>query len=192
MNWFIENWHFILAVLSLIVTIVTTTLTLISRFKAFKNAKTTEEKQKILEDIKESVHGLVDVAEVTFSEVKKSGPSKLLYVLNNIENMCDELGIAFEEEYWTNFINKLISTSNQAVIDKENEKKTKELIEEVKTKISSYVDNANQLFKYVPIAKAYKIDYVLRLIKQHCGELELNVYDEFDWETLVATYFKED
>lgn len=184
------NYEWIISGCSLAVTAVYAVIYYVKRCKALKGAKTNEERTAIINDIKARTYGFISVAEELFSDVPKSGASKLLYVLNNVKNLCTDSGIEFDKNVWEKFINDIVSGSNEIIDVKKTEQQNADFIEKVKKEVPYMVDEANRLFANIPDSTIYKIEYIVKGIEILCKNLTVNVFDFYDWQTYVAsTYF---
>lgn len=164
----------------------------LKRKKELSTAKTSEERSKIMDDIRSEVFGLVGVAEELFSAIPKSGVSKLKYVLNKINELCDVAGIDFDNRYWTDFINYIVNRSNNIKSEKAFEKEKADIIEKVKGKIPYFVEQADVFFKAIPDNQEYKVEYILKNINIVCEQYKINVYFEYDWKAYVLSIYEKE
>lgn len=82
---------------------------------AFKRKQANGEKvnaDEALTDIAEKVICLVKAAEGAFASVNKGGALKLKDVLNDTKELCECSGIAFDKNYWIDFISKAVELIN--------------------------------------------------------------------------------
>lgn len=82
---------------------------------AIKRKKAKGEKvnaDEVLAGIAGKVIELVRGAEKAFSSVNKGGALKLKDVLNDTKELCESAGIAFNKEFWTDFIGKAVDLIN--------------------------------------------------------------------------------
>lgn len=189
MQWVSENWHLLISAVTALASLVFILINIIKTLKYARKATTAEEKQALIEDLKADVLGLINVAEDLFVNIPKTGPSKLTYVLNQVENLCKATGVEYCEEYWTTFINKVVGKSNQVHAEKELEATVNNLIEHVKNEISHFVATADRLFMAIPDNLEYKIEYVVRKVAEYCQTLSVNVFDMFDWKSYVREVY---
>lgn len=187
-----EYWDLILAALSMLSSLVVFIIFFIKRLKSLKNAKTAEERAAIKEEIKSVAYGLITSAENLFSDIPKSGASKLLYVLNHVKELCLMNEINYNADEWTEFVNSVIAKSNAVVDGKEFERAKNETIEAIKLEIPFFIEEVNELFKNIPNANEYKIEHVLKLIITACDKHEINVFNEYDWRAYVSSLFNEE
>lgn len=190
-EWIVKNWDLIVAATSLFSSVVLFTIWLIKRLIALKSAKTAGEREAIVAEIKSNAYGLVAVAEQMFSDIPKSGASKLLYVLNHIEKLCTEQGVEFNEESWTSFINGIVGASNDVITAKETEKAISGYIAKVKEEIPYFMADADKLFEVIPDSAAYKTEYILKLVANACAKHAINVYDLYDWRAYITELYNE-
>lgn len=174
---------FLGAVLTLIVYVAKTR-------KRFKNAKTDEEKQAIINEIKGKALGLINSAEIYFSDIPKSGASKLIYVLDSVKTICAENGIEYCESEWTDYVNKAVENANATFKDKEIESERVTIIENLKAEIPFFIENANELFKSIPDSINYRIEYVMNLVKTACEGKTVNVFNDYEWRSYVEDLYK--
>lgn len=52
---------------------------------------------------------ILDEAENTFKDVSKSGLSKLQFVLNKLQVLCSEVSLKYDEDFWINKIEGILS-----------------------------------------------------------------------------------
>ena len=181
----------IVAIVCALGSIVAVAITAISRAKALNKAKTEEERQKILNEIKSDAYGLITVAENLFSDIPKAGASKLLYVLNQLKDICYAQGVEYDQTFWTDFVNGIVSTSNEVKEGKELESTKLSIIGKVKEEIPYFIEDANKLFEVIPDSLPYKTEYILKLIALACEKYEVNVYGAYDWRSYVNELMRE-
>lgn len=181
-EWIKANWELILICCSLFYAVYST----IVKMFALRKAKTNEEKQSIINDIKANVFGLIGSAEQVFSDVPKSGSSKLLYVLNKTKELCANSGIEYISDFWTDFINDIIAKSNAVHDQKAIEDERNAVIESIKKQLPGFIDTANTLFRNIPDSARYVKAYIIDAIEKACAEHDINVFGEYDWETYVG------
>ena len=184
-QWFESYGGVFVSLIGLLFSVVYFIFFFIRYRKKFKNAKTDEEKQAILEEIKGNAMGFITVAEGLFSDIPKSGVSKLVYVLKEIKALCEGKGVEFNEEYWTAIINNLVGQSNAVIKEKALEMDKADIIEKVKAEIPYHMNEANQLFERIPDSQEYKVAYILKAIEIACDKYEINVFLEYDWRAYV-------
>lgn len=109
--------YIVFVCVSVLAYIITTVLA-IKRKKAKGDAVDVDE---VLASVSEQVMGLVKGAERAFSSVPKGGALKLKDVLNDTRELCEQAGVSFDKEYWTDFIEKAVELIN---IDRPEEKST--------------------------------------------------------------------
>lgn len=187
-----EYWDLILAVLSMASSLVIFIIFFIKRLKSLKNAKTDEERAKIKDEIKSVAYGLITSAEGLFSDIPKSGASKLLYVLNHVKELCVMNEIDYNADEWTEFVNSVVDKSNKVVEGKKFDSAKNDIIEAIKNEIPYFITEVNELFKNIPNALDYKIEHVLKLIATACDKYEINVYNEYDWRAYVMNVFSQE
>lgn len=190
-KWLIENWELIAAIVSLAGSVVVFVIWLIKRLISLKNAKTTEERETIIADIKSNAYGLVAVAEQMFSDIPKAGASKLLYVLNHIKSLCEEHNVTYCEETWTEFINGIVGASNDVITAKETEKAISGYIAKVKEEIPYFMTDADKLFEVIPDSATYKVEYILKLVEKACAKHAIDVYELYDWRAYINELYTE-
>lgn len=184
-----EYLDLIIGVLSLIAGFIFFLVSVIKRAKALKNAKTTEEWQSVINEIKSDTYGLITVAENLFSDIPKSGASKLLYVLNHVKELCTEKGFNYDQEYWTDFINTIVLQSNEVKDEKAYESVKADIIQKIKDQVPYFITEADKLFSSIPDNEQYKIEYVLKLIAVACDKYNVNVFAEYDWRAYVINQY---
>ena len=185
----LNYWELIVTALSFLCSVVVFIVYLVKRHKAVKNAKTDEEKQEAINQVKADTLGWISVAETVFSSIPKSGSSKLLYVLDHVKELCTNKDVAFDEKYWTDFVNGIVAGHNE-VIDAQKEASTKaEIIDAIKKQVPFFVEDAKKLFTNIPDSSAYEIAYVLKDIATACAEYEIKV--DYDWQSYVESFYKE-
>lgn len=186
-----EYGEIILTCFSLLISIVITVISLVGRYKALKRAKTTEERANVINEIKADVFGLYNTAERLFSDIPKSGASKLLYVLNHVKEICGLKGIDYNEDDWKEFIEDINTQSNAIENNKAFESEKASVIELVKSEVPYFIEDANKLFEVIPDSKPYKIEYILKLVEVSCGKHNINVFSEYDWRAYVGNMLLE-
>ena len=191
MSWLISNWDAILTVCGFLGSAVAFTVYLVKRLRALKGAKTQGERDAIINELKSSAYGLVAVAEQTFKDVPKSGGCKILYVLNHIKALCGDSGVEYDESFWKEFIDEIVGRSNDVITATETSKAIDRYINKVKENVPYYIDDANKLFEVIPDSAEYKIEYILKLIRNDCAKHAINVYDVYDWRTYVNALIAE-
>lgn len=184
-EWFKVNFDWFFAFLGACISFIFGIITYFSKRKALKNAKTEEEKQAIINEIKSSIHGFVACAEEIFVDVPKSGASKLMYVLNQVKDLCDFSKVKYDEDYWTKFIDDIIAKKNGVQEEKAELEEKNAIIADIKKSIPKFVDTANALFISIPDGLEYKSAYILKSIADMCAEYSVNVFDAFDWQSYV-------
>lgn len=158
--------------------------------KRLKNAKTDEEKQAIVNDIKSKTLGLISVAESLFAEVPKSGASKLKYVLENVQTLCEENGLEFVNTDWENYVNLIVGNSNAVQDEKALEQEKATIIENIKAEIPFFIESADKLFASIPDNLSYKIEYIMKVIEETCAQKPVDVFTAFDWRSYVEQAYK--
>ena len=185
MEWLFNHLELVLTCVSALFSCVVFVVYFIKRFKALKTAKTSAEKDSIVEELKTATFGLISATETMFSDISKSGSSKLLYVLRNVEKLCNDRGVEFIESEWTAFINKVVDASNAIAAKLEHESAIPAIIEKIKQEIPYFVADANELFKVIPDSAEAEIDYILKLISNTCAKEDTNVFELYDWKAYV-------
>ena len=102
--------YLVFVLLGIIASIISTVVT-VKRKKAKGEQINAEE---VVSDIAGKVIGLVKTAESVFSGVNKGGALKLKDVLNDTKALCENSGITFDKNYWTDFISKAVELINIA------------------------------------------------------------------------------
>lgn len=189
-NWFANNWHYVISALTALASLIFILINIVGTLKKAKTATTAEQKKALMEELKADVLGLINVAEDLFVDISKSGSTKLMYVLSHVENLCKATGVDYSEEYWTEFINKVIGKSNQVKSEKELESTVNALIEKVKTEVSHFIATADRLFLTIPDNVDYKVDYVVRKVAEYCQGLSVNVFDMYDWKSYIEDVYE--
>lgn len=188
----LTNWELVTAAFSLFGSLVAGGVFLFVRLKSFKSAKTQKEKDEIVADLKSHAYGLVAAAEQMMSDIPKSGPSKLLFVLNHISKLCEEKDVPYDAETWTEFINGIVNASNDVITAKETEKAISGYIAAVQGEVPYFMADADELFKVIPDSATYKVEYILKLIAKACAKYAIDVYELYDWRNYVnELYLKE-
>ena len=190
-EWLLKYWDLLLTGVSVALSVAFIVIYNVKRFRALRNAKTSEERDAILSELRSNAYGLVAVAEQMFADIPKSGASKLLYVLNHIEKLCTEKSIEFNESNWTEFINGIVGASNDVKTAKETEKAISGYITKVKEEVPYFLADADKLFEVIPDSAAYKLEYILKLISNACAKYAINVFDLYDWRTYVEELYNE-
>lgn len=185
MEWLLNNYEAIIGLAVSLILLVLNVISFIKSYKRVKAAKSDEERASALEGLKLRAFGLITATEEMFKGISKSGSSKLLYVLNNLQKVAKDYGLEFDEEYWTGFINTAVEVSNNVMADKEYEVAVPKLIESIKSEVPFYIKDANKLFEVIPDSAAAKLEYILKLISNSCAKYDVNVYDLYDWRTYV-------
>ena len=160
---------------------------LIVRLVELGKAKTSEEKAKVLKDIESDLLAYISMADATFSKVPKSGASKLEYVLNKVQQVCITCGVEFEKEKWTEKINNIVGKTNKAIDEVKAEQEKAEKLESLKSKVLTYVDNANAVFANIPDNLEYKMAYVLKYTEGLCNENGMT-FDKNYWDGVIRSY----
>lgn len=186
-----EYLELIIALITFLSSLIVFIVYIVKQRKAIKNAKTQEEKEAIINEVKAKALGFINVADNLFTDIPKSGPSKLLYVLNEIKKVCSVIGIEFDEEYWKKYTNERVDEMNAVLDEKANESEKANVIENVKREIPFLVEEANKLFVNIPDSVNYEIEYVLKKISIACEKYSVNVYSDYDWRAYVESYYKE-
>lgn len=159
--------------------------------KRKKTVNQTEEQNAVVNEIKSRVMGFITVAENLFSDIPKSGASKLLYVLNQVKDLCKKFNLEYDQEMWTDFINSIVGNSNRVQESKAYEDEKTSIIEKVKQEIPFIMEEANKLFERIPDSLQYKIEYILKFIAVACEKYHVNVYGDYDWRGYVKSLFEE-
>lgn len=187
-----SNWELALSFGIACISFLTAIVQSRKRKKEQTKAKTSEEKSVVLDDIRSEVFALVGVAEELFGAIPKSGVSKLKYVLNKINELCEVAGIEFDNRYWTDFVNYIVNRTNNVKNEKAVEQEKIDIIEKIKEEVPFFVNQADELFKAIPDSFEYKIEYILKNISIACDKYEVNVYFEFDWKTFVLNLYEKE
>lgn len=180
-----EYLELFIALITFLCSVVVFIVYLVKRGKAVKNAKTQEEKEAIINEMKAQALGFINVADNLFIDIPKSGPSKLLYVLNQIKKGCQANGTEYDEEYWKNYVNEMVSQTNAVLDEKATESEKANIIEKVKSEIPFFIVEAQNLFKAIPDSRSYEIEYIMKNISVACDKYPINVFLEYDWRGLV-------
>lgn len=189
MNFLTEYWELIVGVLSFLISSVLTIIVFVKRYKAAKASKNTVEQANILNELKAVCFGLINIAEQTFSDIPTAGASKLLYVLNNIKDLCEQRGVKYDESYWEQFIDDIISQANYVQDEKADEKDKQKIIDTIKAEVPDFVKEANRLFVSIPDSTRYKIAYIVSLIEEACEDYDVDVFKAFEWTDYVASFY---
>lgn len=193
MNTFVElitRYDVVIGVLTAIASIVYTFVLFFKNRNRLKSVKTTEGRIAIINDIKSRVMGFITIAENLFADIPKSGASKLLYVLNQVKELCKTNDIEYDQTLWTDFINSVVGNSNRVQETKAFEDEKAGIIEKVKAEIPYIVEEANKLFERIPDSLQYKIEYILKFIAVACDKYPVNVYTEYDWRAYVNSLYE--
>ena len=166
-------------------------ITFIRNRKRNKSITSTEEHIAVINEIKSHIMGFITIAENLFSDIPKSGASKLLYVLNQVKDLCKKFSIEYDQEMWTEFINSMVGNSNRVQESKAFEDEKTSIIEKVKSEIPFIVEEANALFERIPDSLQYKVEYILKFIAVACEKYPVNVYGEYDWRAYVTGLYNE-
>lgn len=181
----LENWELVTAAVSLACSLIAGGVYLFVRLRALKKAKTQTEKDAIIAELKSHAYGLVAVAEQMMSDIPKSGQIKMMYVLKHIKALCEEQGVEYDCDSWTEFVNSIVNASNDVVTAKETEKSIGVYIKKVKEEIPYFIEDADRLFEVIPDSAAYKIEYILKLVANSCAKHAIDVYDLYDWRDYI-------
>lgn len=187
----LTNWELVTACISILCSLAAGAVYLVLRLKSLKNAKTQQEKDEILADLKSRAYGFVAAAEQMMADIPKSGQVKLLYVLNHIQKLCEEQNVPYDCESWTEFINSIVNTSNDVITAKETEKAISGYIAKVKEEVPYFMTDADKLFEIIPDSAAYKVEYILKLVAKACAKYAIDVYDLYDWRNYVNELYLE-
>lgn len=155
-----------------------------------KSVNQTEEHIAVVNEIKSRVLGFITIAENLFSDIPKSGASKLLYVLNQVKELCKKFSLDYDQEMWTDFVNSIVGNSNRVQETKAYEDEKTSIIEKVKSEIPYIVEEANKLFERIPDSLQYKIEYILKFVAVACEKYHVNVYGEYDWRAYVKGLYE--
>lgn len=188
-NFFTKYYDVIFSGLVCLSSIGYTIFLIVKNRKRLKTSKTDGEKMDIVNEIKADVMGFISIAENLFSDIPKSGGSKLLYVLNEIKRVCSEKAIDFDSVYWTDFVDNIVAKTNEVLDQKELEAEKKIIIDRIKAQIPHFVSQASDLFASIPQAEAYMVEYVLKLVAVSCENESIDVYTAFDWRSHVESFF---
>lgn len=183
------NYDLIIAVGSIAFSFVFFLIVFVKRLKSLKNAKTDEERTKIKNELKSAAYGFITVAENLFSDVPKSGSSKLLYVLNKIKELCTMNNVEYDVQEWTDFVNGVIATSNGVVESKEQEKSKNDIIEKIKAEIPVFIAETEKLFSSIPESIEYQIEHVLKYVAVACDGYDINVFNDYDWRGYIYGFY---
>ena len=188
-KFFTNNYELVLNVLIFVSSIGYTIILYCKNRKRLKATKTDDEKTEIVNEIKADVMGFISIAESMFADIPKSGGSKLLYVLNEVKRVCGLLGIEYDSEYWTKFVNDIVDKTNEVLDLKELEAEKKTTIEKIKSQVPHFISRANELFANIPDSDMYKVEYVLKLIAVSCENESINVFTNFNWREYVESFY---
>lgn len=187
----LTNWELVTAGISVLCSLTAGALYLIVRVRSYSKAKTQAEKDEILAEIKSNGYGFVAAAEQMMSDIPKSGPAKLLYVLNHVKSLCEEKNVDYDAEYWTDFINSIVNTSNDVLTAKETEKAISGYIAKVKEEVPYFMADADKLFEIIPDSASYKVEYILKLVANACARYAIDVYELYDWREYINGLYGE-
>ncbi len=95
-----------------VVTVAYTVTALLSYFRGKKAQVDPAQVSEVFANIAPQVLGLIFGAEGAYSSVPKGGALKTKDVLNDIKEICAEGGVAFDRNYWTDFIKKAVDLIN--------------------------------------------------------------------------------
>lgn len=190
-NFFTNHYDVILGALVSLASLVYGAVLFFRNRKRIKNAKTDEEKAEVINSIKADVMGFITIAENLFSDIPKSGASKLLYVLNQVKKLCTTSGIEYDQNYWSDFISGIVGRTNGVQESKEEADEILRTIESVKGEVPFLITEANELFARIPDNLQYKIEYILKFIAIACEKYPVNVYSEYDWRDYVEKIYQE-
>ena len=185
----LNYWELLVGVLSFLLSGSLTVIVFVKRYKAAKVSKNTELQTEVLNELKSVAFGLINIAEHTFSDIPSSGASKLLYVLNNIKDLCEQRGFTYDESYWEKFIDSIIQQANYVQEEKADEKDKHEIIEKIKELVPDFVKEANRLFVSIPDSTRYKVAYIVSLIEEACEDYDVDVFKAFEWTEYVASFY---
>lgn len=184
-----EYWQVILSAVSVLTGAVLSIISFVKRYKQAKANKDTETQLNMLNELKGVAFGLINIAEHTFSDIPTSGASKLVYVLDNIKKLCEERNMPYEESFWTDFVESMVSQANAVQAEKVSEQDKQAIVEKVKTLVPEFVKEANRMFMSIPNNTRFKIAYVISLIEEACEAEEVNVFSTFDWHSYVSELY---
>ena len=191
MEWVENNWELITTIATFALSVTSFLIFFFRSRKALKTAKTDEERTEIKNAIKSATYGLITTAENLFSDIPKSGASKLLYVLNGVKELCLMNEVEYNAEEWTEFINNVIGTSNEVIDSKVYEGKKNDTIEAIKREIPYYIEDTDKLFENIPNSLDYRVEHVLKSVLIACDKFEVNVFNEFDWRGYIKGIYAE-
>ena len=107
----------------LVATLIPSIVLLIQKWKAAKSAKTEAEKQSIISEMKDLANELIVKAEETYRDVHELvkaknngvglGAVKKESVMTGLQAYCNEKGIAFDKDYWSNVVDELVAVTKQ-------------------------------------------------------------------------------
>ena len=106
----------------LVVTLIPSITLLIKKWKALRVAKTELEKQKVLQELNDTVCGLVQEAETAYKQVDQilksqggsgSGSVKKDSVMTKLQAHCIKKGIEFDSNYWSNKIDEIVTMTRK-------------------------------------------------------------------------------
>ena len=136
----VYNWIFIIAIILLAAIYIVTIIVKIVNY--IKNKSTKNESVDLKDVWQIVVNGalaFVEDAENVFNTISngKAGPLKLDRVLSKIKELCLDEGVAYDKEYWTNFVESVVKIMNinkntiqsngQSVIYEKNEENLEDL-----------------------------------------------------------------
>ncbi|MGN0805249.1 MAG: hypothetical protein ACI4MS_07690 [Candidatus Coproplasma sp.] len=111
-----------LSVLGFLITVlIPTIVVMVNKVKALKTAKTESERLTIMNELLSEARNAVIKAEELYKDTdavlkaqgKSSGALKKDKVMTELHQLCFEKGIAFDESYWSEEIEHIVSTTKQ-------------------------------------------------------------------------------
>lgn len=187
----LAHWEVILAIVSFLATAAAFVIVFIKRLRTIKASTTKDQREAVLGEIKSAAYGLINVAEHTFSDIPSSGASKLLYVLSHIKDLCFEKDVDYDGTFWEGFVNQIVADANNIQSEMADEHEKLEIVEQIKTLIPDFIQEANRMFVSVPgDAERYKIAYVVGLIEAACEDYDIDVSNMFDWKAYVTELYE--
>lgn len=105
----------------LLSTLIPTVGGLIVKIRAYRQAKSEAEKQAIINEIGEDAKNFIVDAENLYKDIdhlvkqngKSCGPVKKDSVMTKIQDDCILKGIAFDKEYWSNYVDNFVAATRQ-------------------------------------------------------------------------------
>lgn len=97
--------------------VITAIVAVIRKKRSTIEGEETESEMSVFEKIATSAIQFVGEVEKAYNNLvgdsdKKAGPMKLETVLSKLRQLCSDLDVDFDIQYWTDFINKIVDNMN--------------------------------------------------------------------------------